>query len=194
MDNLPTNNQKTDEENKLPPTPPVSSDQTPPSTPPVTPPEPSPQVIPEAPEEKPPETPLKTPPEPEPTKSSEQPIEIGSLGQPSLSTLQDVGGKSSNKSKKIKSVVSVLGILLIIASLPLTVLLVKQRQEIRKEAASTEKRGPLSFCGITITPGDHYLQGGTYTFNYSITGSGKTVEVHEYGCACAEGDRESCGT
>ena len=74
----------------------------------------TPSVIPETPEETPTEKPA------EPT------IEIGSLGQPSLSTLQETNSKLSNKSKKIKSVVSILGLLLIITALPLAVVLVKQ--------------------------------------------------------------------
>jgi hypothetical protein len=133
-------------------------------------------------------------------EKKEKTIEIGSLEEPSFTTYKQdtpttAGGNSNNKKgKKLKTVASVLGILLIIVSLPLTVLLVKQRQEIRKEAAGTQLSNSISFCGITITPISHSEKNGVYTFNYSITGSGHTVEVHEYGCACPEGNRDTCGT
>ena len=176
MDNLPTdNNQK-----------------------PVTPSDTQPTVIPETSSVTPPPAPPppKVPPITLPEKPQEKPIEIGSLEQPSFTsytqgTTDD--NSKSKKGKKIKTLASVLGILLIIAALPLTVILVKQRQEIRKEAAGTQLSGSISFCGITVSPGSHNEQNGTYTFNYSITGSGHTVEVHEYGCVCSDGNRETCG-
>jgi len=199
--NKPDDNQTKDDLNINPPVPPAS-----PSI------EPEKPVIPEMPEV--PETPPPPPPKPtedinisEPMskpkepKPEEKPIEIGSLGNPSSFasyTQEKPSGslpeKNNKKGKKIKNLVSVLGILLIIITLPLTILLVKQRQEIRKEAAGTEKSSSISFCGITITPGDHFEKNGTYTFKYSITGNGHSVRVHEYGCYCSNGSLETCGT
>lgn len=207
--NLPPNpndNQPKDDLNINPPVPPAS-----------LPTEPEKPVVPEMPEV--PETPTMSPaPPPKPTelpkpeeenvnlpstepKPEEKPIEIGSLGDSSSfnsytqeEKTEKSSGQDNKKSKKIKTMASVLGIILIITALPLTLLLVKQRQEIRKEAASTDKSGSTSFCGITISPGDHNEQNGTYTFSYSITGSGHTVRVHEYGCVCSDGSRETCGT
>lgn len=187
MDNLPTDKNQPVDNNQN-----VTNDNPPPVTPPETPPVPTV----ETPAEEKPETIPPTTPEEQP-KVEEQPIEVGSLEQPSFTSYtqatvtDDAGAK---KNKKIKTIASVLGILLIAAALPLTVLLVKQRQEIRKEAAGTDKSGSISFCGITISPGSHSEQNGTYTFNYSITGSGHTVEVHEYGCFCSDGNRDTCGT
>ena len=167
MGNLPPDNQK-----------PVTSNDTPPSTPPEvppTPPEISP-IIPETPTEKP----------VEPT------IEIGSLGQPSLSTFKETSGSSSSgRSKKVKTVVSILGLLLIIASLPLAVILVKQRQEIRKEA---QVGGPVEVQGVQVSAiGEQpptTANGGTYstTFRVKNTNSGtKTVTLEKHQCACPEG-------
>ena len=185
MDNLPIDKNQPVDNNQN-----VTNDN-PPVTLPETP------LIPtaEIPPEKKPET---TPPSPEEQpKPEEQPIEIGSLEQPAFTSYTQGAtddDSKSKKGKKIKTIASVLGLLLIIAALTLTVLLVKQRQEIRKEAAGTDKSGSISFCGITVSPGSHNEQNGVYTFNYSITGSGHTVEVHEYGCACSDGNRETCGS
>jgi len=173
----------------------------PPSTTPET-----PLVIPETPEEKPSsttpppvieETPPITLPEEPKQETPEPTIEIGSLGQPSLSKIQDVGGKSSNKSKKIKSVVSVLGLLLIITALPLAVVLVKQRQEIRKEAATSALSGGTpDLCGIALGSPSENKGNGTYSITVPITnnrGDAARVEIHTYGCACSQGDLDECG-
>lgn len=171
---------------------------------PVVPSDTQPTIIPETPPATPPQTlPLsETPPvttsESKPERPTEKPpeptIEIGSLGQPSLSTFQETGGAPKNKSKKVKTIVSVLGLLLIIASLPLAVILVKQRQEIRKEAETPGLSGSVSLCGITVSPVGQDFKNGTYTFTYSVSGSGQKVEFHAYACACTEGNRGSCGT
>jgi hypothetical protein len=162
-----------------------------PVTPVETPPTENPSVIPETPKETPPIT---FPEEPK-QETPETTIEIGSLGQPSLSTLQDVGDKSSNKAKKIKNAASILGLLLIIVSLPLTVLLVKQRQEIRKEAAVSQ--GTLNICGITVGQPTENKGSGTYSITVPIkntrTDTAK-VEIHTYACACTEGNLSQCGT
>lgn len=172
---------------------------------PVEPPPPlteTPIVIPETPEETPLTTPTvieETPPitlPEEPKQETPEPtIEIGSLGQPSLSTLQDVGGKSSNKSKKIKSVVSVLGLLLIITALPLAVVLVKQRQELRKEAQISS--GTLNICGIAVGQPTENRGSGTYSITTPIKNNRSDtakVEIHTYACACAGGNLSQCGT
>jgi hypothetical protein len=147
-----------------------------------------------------------TPPEPqtkpEETKPDEQPIEIGSLGASSFTSYnqEDLNDNSpkSKKSKKIKTVSAVLGVLLIIAALPLTLLLVKQRQELRKEAETPGLSGSVALCGIKVSPiGQNAPENGNYSFSYSITstdGKTHTAEVHTYGCACNEASRGSCGT
>jgi len=172
-----------------------------PVTPVETPPPPteSPSVIPETPEETPSTTPAsvieETPPitlPEEPKREAPEPtIEIGSLDQPSLSTFQDVGGKSSNKSKKIKKAVSILGLLLIITSLPLAVVLVKQRQEIRKEARTSDT---VITDGIQNTPTGETpptaANGGTYSTSFRITNTNsvsKTVVLKKETCTCPEG-------
>jgi len=95
---------------------------------------------------------------------------------------------------KIKNISAIIGLLVIIVALPVSLFLVKQRQEIRKEAETPGLSGSVSFCGITITPTGQNFSNGTYTFTYSISGTGQTVEVHTYGCSCKEGARGSCGT
>ena len=174
---------------------------------PVEPPPPpteSPFVIPETPAETPSTTPPpviveETPPitlPEEPKQETPEPtIEIGSLGQPSLSTIQDVSSKSNNKSKKIKTVVSVLGVLLIITALPLAVVLVKQRQEIRKEAAISS--GTLNICGIAVSQPTENRGSETYSITVPIRNNRSDtarVEIHTYACACAEGNLNQCGT
>jgi len=155
---------------------------------PATPTNTPPTVIPETPS-------VVLPEEPKaeiPTEKPQEPtIEIGSLSQPSLSTLQEASSKTSNKSKKMKTVVSILGLLLIIASLPLAVILVKQRQEIRKEAVTG---GPVEVQGIQVSAiGEQpptTANGGTYstTFRIKNTNSGaKTVTFEKHQCACPEG-------
>ena len=166
--------------------------------PPVTPPtETEKTSIPEMPEV--PETPT-TPtenivtPEPE-IKPEEQPIEIGSLGgQPSFTSYnQEImtdSSSKSNKSKKIKTISSVLGILLIIAALPLSMFLVKQRQELRKEAATSgqESSGTANVCGVVLSA-THSKNGNkfTSTFNLKNTRSDSApFEFHTYSCACSD--------
>lgn len=135
----------------------------------------------------------------------EKPIEIGSLDQKtssaptppeSTATLPETINSSLPRGpKKFKNISAIVGLIIIIVALPLTVFLVKQRQEIRKEAAG-QKSGSVSFCGITISPGSHSYQNGTYRFNYSIknnSSESKTVEIHTYGCACRQGNLSKCG-
>jgi len=186
----------------------------PPASPPT---EPEKPVVPEMPEV--PETPSTPPPpppkpskpeeninipepnpNPEEPKPEEKPIEIGSLGDSSSFTsytqeenTENSPKQNNKKGKKIKTIASVLGILLIITALPLTLLLVKQRQEIRKNAETPGPSGSVSLCGITVSPVSGTFENGTFTFRYSVTGSGK-VEFHAYACACTEGNRGSCGT
>ena len=183
MDNLPIDKNQPVDNNQN-----VTNDN-PPVTLPETP------LIPtaEIPPEKKPET---TPPSPEEQpKPEEQPIEIGSLEQPAFTsytqgaTDDDSGAK---KGKKIKTIASVLGILLIIISLPLTVILVKQRQEIRKEAKISTT---VSTSAIQNTPIGETLpttaNGGTYstTFRVTNTASGsRTVVLQKMVCACPEGE------
>lgn len=146
----------------------------------------------------PPETSVVSPP----VEPTEKPIEIGSLEQPSFSTYTQNTNNSSptpvQKSKKGKVITSFIAILLIIIALPLSLILVKQRQEIRKEAETPGLSGSVSLCGIKVSPiGQNAPGGGNYTFTYSITstdGEPHTAEVHTYGCACNEGNRSSCGT
>ena len=177
-----------------------------PVTPVETPPPPTetPTVIPETPEETPTttpppvieETPPVTLPEEPKQETPEPTIEIGSLGQPSLSTLQDVGGKSSSKSKKIKNVVSILSLLLIIAALPLAVVLVKQRQEIRKEAAGVEPSGSANVCGVVLSASHSYSSGRlttTFTLKNTRTDSA-SFEFHTYSCVCSGAYQKPCGT
>jgi len=173
VNNLPSNNNQ----------PPATSTDIPPTTIPET----SSVVLPEEPKT---ETPTEKP--------AESTIEIGSLGQPSLSTFKNTGGSSSSgRSKKVKTVVSILGLLLIIASLPLAVVLVKQRQEIRKEAAMG---GPVEVQGVQVSATGEQAptaaNGGTYstTFRVKNTNSGtKTVTIEKHQCACTEGGGNPAG-
>jgi len=132
---------------------------------------------------------------PEPT--NESPIEEKAKTEPIDMANMDEFGSKPKKKINVKSISSILGILIIIAALPITMMLVKQRQEIRKEAASPGLSGSVSLCGITVSPTGGSYNNGVYTFNYSINsndGKSHKVVVHTYGCACAEGNRGSCGT
>jgi hypothetical protein len=133
----------------------------------------------------------------ETTEIKEQPIQIGALDQSSSTSFnQAINPDNSNpskpkKSKKIKTISSVLGILLIIAALPISMLLVKQRQEIRKEAAS----GTVTVCGVTVSAAGNEWNGNTYTGIYSLNNtSGKNVEmtIRVDGCACDDGNVGQC--
>ncbi len=97
------------------------------------------------------------------------------------------------KSKK-QIIFSILGLLVIVASIPIAVFLVKQRQEIRKEAAS----GSITKCGVTIsTASGGGFNGSNFTGNYSLNNnSGKTVEmkIQLHGCACDKGNLSQCNT
>ena len=157
------NNLPTDDNQK-----PVTPVDTPPSVPET------PSVIPETPEETPTE------------KPAEPIIEIGSLGQPSLSTIQETGSAPKSKSKKVKTIVSVLGLLLIIISLPLSVILVKQRQEIRKQAAFNDIQ--ITFESETAPSSSN---GGTYSTNFKVANtisSTRTVVVRKDSCYCSAGN------
>ncbi len=142
------------------------------------------------------EPPKAMPPLPE---TDEKPSEVKIIGEPEVKqTAPEVTNITTsppeNKNKKLKNISAIIGLLIIIIALPLSLLLVKQRQEIRKKAEAPGLSGSISFCGITISPTGQSFSNGTYTFTYSITGSGHTVKVHTYGCACVEGARGSCGT
>lgn len=205
-DNLPptNDNQQPENPNINPPEPPV----VPPTSNPIATEEISlPEVeIPKAPEP-PTNPPMETekntvPPKPE-AEPEEAPIEIGSLGQPAFTSYsqetaektQDDSPKTAKpKAKKIKTMASVLGILLIALSLPLSLLLVKQNQEIRKEAETPGLSGSVSLCGITVSPVSQSFENGVYTFTYKIAGSGQKVNFHAYACSCTDGTRGSCGT
>ncbi len=207
MDNLPKDkNQKTEtpsivipeDSSTIPPEPPVQ--ETPSSTP-------SPSAS-----DTPPTTPSDTPPTSptintiEEKSPEEQPIEIGSLSskEPTFTSYTEEEtnqseGKKSSKSKKGKTIASVLGILLIIASLPITVILVKQRQELRKEAACSVEpsTGTITKCDVTVSAGSGSSNCSNLTAEYIFkNNSSKTVDmtVHLYGCACDDGNRDTCGT
>lgn len=126
---------------------------------------------------------------------TETPIEVGSLEQdtPITSYTQtSVADDSGNKKgKKIKTIASVLGILLIIISLPLAVILVKQRQEIRKEASESQP----AFNDIQITfeseTAPSSSNGGTYSTNFKVANtisSTRTVVVEKRRCYCSAGN------
>jgi len=198
MDNLPNdknqavdNNQNVTNDNPPvtpPETPPIPTIEKPPEEKPETPP-PKPQI------ETPPPSPTEEQPKPE-EQPKEQPIEVGSLEQQTAFTSYTQGATDDNskpkKSKKLKTIVSVLGILLIIAALPLTVILVKQRQEIRKEAAS----GTVTVCGVTVATAGYKLNSNfSYTGKYFLSNtSGRNVEmtIRVDGCACSEGNLPQC--
>jgi hypothetical protein len=193
MDNLPIDkNQSVDDNQK------VTND-----NPPVTPPETPPISTTETPPEQKPET---TPPSPEEQPKSEeqpkeQPIEVGSLEQQPAFTSYTQGAtdddSKSKKGKKIKTIASVLGILLIIAALPLTVILVKQRQELRKEAAgAVEPSGSANVCGVVLSATHSYSNGRlTTTFSLKNTRSDTaSFEFHTYSCVCSGGYQKPCGT
>jgi len=95
---------------------------------------------------------------------------------------------------KIKNISAIISLLVIIVALPTSLFLVKQRQEIRKEAETPGLSGSVSLCGITVSPVSQNFNNETYTFTYSVSGSGQKVEIHAYACACTDGNRGSCGT
>jgi hypothetical protein len=206
-DNLPPNNdnQQSDNPNANPPetpvAPPTVTEEIPEPKMPETPPTPAAPLVEEEksvtypqPEE------VESEPEPE-----ESPIEIGSLGQPSFTSYsqettpasQDSPQKTAKpKSKKVKTMASVLGILLIITALPLSLLLVKQRQEIRKEAAVS---GSTSVCGVQIGPPINEKKpennNGTYSVDIpikSIDGKTHSVQYEKYSCVCKEANSSAC--
>jgi hypothetical protein len=203
-DNLPPNNknQQPDNSNPNPPqqpvTPPVTKDET---SLPLTPEIPETPVVPPTEKEE-----IPTMPEEEETKPEiepkESPIEIGSLEEPSFTAYKQdtpttAGGNSNNKKgKKLKTMASVLGLLLIIVSLPLTVVLVKQRQEIRKEATEkVEPSGSANVCGVLLSATHSYNNGRlTTTFNLKNTRSDTaSFEFHTYSCVCSSGYQKPCG-
>ena len=100
---------------------------------------------------------------------------------------------------KIKNISAIVSLLVIIVALPTSLFLVKQRQEIRKEAACNVEKstGNVTQCGVTVSAGNGTSSCRSLTGNYSFrNNSSKTVEiiVHVYGCACSDGDRNTCGT
>ncbi|MCJ7829715.1 hypothetical protein MUP50_01340 [Patescibacteria group bacterium] len=179
MNNLPTDkNQPVDNNQNV-------TTETPPVTPPKTLPNPSSAT----PSDKQPET---TPSSSE-EQPKEQPIEVGSLEQPSFTSYtQGATDDDSNpkKGKKLKTIASVLGILLIIIALPLAVVLVKQRQDIRKSASESQP----AFNDIQITfeseTAPSSSNGGTYSTNFKVANtvsSTKTVVVKKEHCYCSAG-------
>ena len=161
---------------------------------PETPPEKQPENIPEKQEE------VKQEIIPEnPEASKEETIEIGSLDKPSISTLnQEINSQANDqitpvkKNKKGKTITSFVAILLIIAALPTSLILVKQRQDIRKEAAS----GTVTACGVTVATAGYKLNSNfSYTGKYFLSNtSGRSVEmtIRVDGCACNEGNLPQC--
>jgi len=206
MDNLPNdknqagdNTQNVTNDNPpvtLPETPPVPTVEKPPEEKPETPP-PKPQI------ETPPPSPT-TEEEPQSEEQpKEQPIEVGSLDkEPAFTSYTQTSagddlGTKNKKGKKIKTIASVLGILLIIAALPLTVILVKQRQEIRKEAAGgVEVSGSANVCGVLLSATHSYSNGRlTTTFTLKNTRPDTaSFEFHTYSCVCSGGYQKPCGT
>jgi len=143
----------------------------------------------------------KTAPSIEENQGKVEPVTVASIKEEPIKTdIQQAVGEEQPSStpperkSKIKNISAIIGLLVIIVALPVSLFLVKQRQEIRKEAETPGLSGSVSFCGITITPTGQNFSNGTYTFTYSISGTGQTVEVHTYGCSCKEGARGSCGT
>ncbi len=197
MDNLPKDNQ--DEENKKTEVKPIGigeldSQQPSPST--DTPNQPSEEKLEEKKEEEKVTIP-KDAPEPEPEIKEEEPIQTNVQQAANAEEIPPPEPPKKGKSK-IKTISTIMGLIIIIIALPLGVFLVKQRQEIRKEAEEEPGlSGSVSFCGITISPTGDNWSNGVYTLYYSITsndGQQHTVEVHTYGCSCVEGSRGSCGT
>lgn len=137
-----------------------------------------------------------------PDVSQEETIEIGSLDKPSISTLnQEVISQTDNipnsgkKNKKGKVITSVLAILLIIAALPTTVILVKQRQDIRKNASETQ----ASFSDIQVTFENETApsagNGGTYSTTFKVANTvsnPRTVVVEKKSCYCISGSPSAC--
>jgi hypothetical protein len=120
-------------------------------------------------------------PEAQTTSPPEIKEEITSLGLPS----------PLRKPKKIKIALGILGLFFILTSIPAAVFLVKQRQEIRKEAAMG---GPVEFRGIRISAIKEdpptAANGGTYSTTFKIkntTSTTKTVVLEKHQCACPEG-------
>lgn len=106
----------------------------------------------------------------------------------SSSTLPQKKGKN-----KIKNISAILSLLVIIIALPLSLLLVKQRQEIRKQA---EVSGGLNVCGIKIERPSENYSAGTYSIRVKLTNTNlqsKQVEIHTYACACPEPRTSSQG-
>lgn len=204
MDNLPKDNQNNDSNittnnpgaNLDPikePVPPIET--------PETPPEKQPENIPNIPGVQPEvqeEINQKIPDSP-----PEKTIEIGSLDeQPTFSTLNqgtinqtDSNPSSGKKNNKGKIITSVLAILLIIAALPTTVILVKQRQDIRKNASESQ----AAFSDITITFESETApsagNGGTYSTTFKVANtvsSTRTVTVEKKSCYCSSGSPSAC--
>src|SRR4030042_2319006 len=72
--------------------------------------------------------------------------------------LSELGISSKGSSKKTRVLLATLGVFFLIATLPAAVYLVRQRQEIRKEAAKAKWFGTsphcTGTCDITIGPGN----------------------------------------
>lgn len=138
-----------------------------------------------------------------PKTSQEETIEIGSLDEkPSVSTLnQEITNQTDNetnsikKTRKGKTITSFIAILLIIMALPLSLILVKQRQEIRKEAATSS--GTLNICGIAVERPTENKGSNSYSITVPIKNNRSDtarIEIHTYACACDEANLSQCGT
>ncbi len=196
MDNLPKDNQNNDSnimtnspgDNLNPAKEPAPVIETP-----ETPPEKQPENIPEIQEE----IGQKIPDAPK-----EETIEIGSLDKPSISTLnqETIDQENNNldsgkKNKKGKIITSVLAVLLIIVALPTTVILVKQRQDIRKNASESQ----AAFSDIQVTFENETApstgNGGIYSTTFKVANtvsSTRTVVVEKKSCYCSSGSPSAC--
>ncbi|MCX6726165.1 MAG: hypothetical protein NT052_02550 [Candidatus Shapirobacteria bacterium] len=187
MNNLPT-----DDQNNQPP---IVKPENPPTPLPESPKTIEPTIIPDA-------NPPEINPEVIPNDIKEQSIEIGaidSLEKPSFSTYTqgttDNFSTSAKKSKKGKIIASVLAILLIVTSLPISIMLVKQRQDIRKNASESQ----AAFNDIQITfeseTAPSTANGGIYSTNFKVANnvsSTRTVVVEKNSCYCSSGSPSAC--
>lgn len=152
----------------------------------------------------------KTAPAPEIDQTEEPKVKPATVAdmteEPIKTEIQQTAEETKKKSfvlppkkikSKVKNISAIISLLVIIVALPISLFLVKQRQEIRKEAETPGLSGSVSVCGITVSPIGQNFNNNTYTFTYSITsndGKQHKAEVHTYGCSCNEGNRGSCGT
>src|SRR4030042_2761140 len=96
--------------------------------------------------------------------------------------LSELGISPKSSFKKTRVVLASLGVLFLIASLPAAVYLVRQRQEIRKEAANTGWTGTSPHCtgncDVTIGPGNFGFEtGGIGTPDVQNPNTEKSVSI-----------------